>query len=51
MGEFFQCDTGEIFPILNYLKTNKECFVSGYFKNDVFVITKILWLNDEIPEN
>jgi hypothetical protein len=40
MGEFFQCDTGEILPLHSYLKVSgKECFVNGHIDNGVLTIS------------
>ena len=46
MGEFFQCDTGETFPLHNFLKVdNKECFINCYTDNvGVLHITRIFWI-------
>jgi hypothetical protein len=45
MGEFFQCDTGEILPLHSYLKVSgKECFVNGHIDDGVLTVVKILWL-------
>jgi hypothetical protein len=44
MGEFFQCDTGEILPLRSFLKSGKECFVNGHIDDGVLTIVKTLWL-------
>jgi hypothetical protein len=46
MGEFFQCDTGETFPLPKWCKVeNKECFINGYIDNvGVLHIIKAFWI-------
>lgn len=46
MGEFFQCDTGETFPLPKWCKVeDKECFINGYIDNvGVLHIIKVLWI-------
>ena len=50
MGEFFQCDTGEILPLHSFLKVSgKECFVNGYVNDSgVLTITKVLWMKEPL---
>ena len=49
MGEFFQCDTGETFPLSDFLKVgDKECFINGYINNGVLTITKTLWMKEPL---
>ncbi len=46
MGKFFQCNTGETFPLPKYLRVDdKECFINGYINDDgVLYITRVLWI-------
>lgn len=47
MGEFFQCDTGEILPLHSYLKVSgKGCFVNGHIDDGVLTIIKVLWTKE-----
>ena len=46
MGEFFQCDTGETFPLPEYLKVgDKECFINCTINDEgVLKINKVMWI-------
>lgn len=46
MGEFFQCDTGETFPLKSFLKVgNKKCYVNGKIdNNNILTILQTVWI-------
>jgi len=48
MGEFFQCDTGEILPLHNYLKSEKKCIINGLINNSTLTILKVLWMKEPL---
>ena len=45
MGKFFQCDTGETFPLSSYL-VNKdyECYINAIINDGVLIINRIFWI-------
>lgn len=46
MGEFFQCDTGETFPLSSWCKVeDKRCFINALINNGVLTITRVLWIS------
>lgn len=48
MGKFFQCDTGETFPLSSFLKVDKECFVNGRINDGVLTLIKVLWMKEPL---
>ena len=52
MGEFFQCDTGETFPLSDFLKVGgKECFINCTIDdNGVLHINRVLWMEKPLQQ-
>jgi len=47
MGEFFQCDTGETFPLSSFLLVKgKKCYINAYLNNGVLKIVKVIWITE-----
>ena len=45
MGEFFQCDTGETFPLSSYLSNKDyECYINAIINNNVLTINRVFWI-------
>lgn len=49
MGEFFQCDTGETFPLSSYLSNKDfECYVNARISNTgVLTIIRVFWIKED----